>query len=258
KAEDVISVVKRANAQGGITLAITNDENSPLAKEAQFHLCCFAEEEKSVAATKTFNAQLFIAIWLAYRLANKPLTDLVNFIKEYPKYFVEADKLTDTYVDKYLNLDNGFILGRGFCYPLALEATLKLQETGYTQIKGYASSVFYHGPMAMVNKDTPIIIYASENDMGDGLSSTRLEDEQKSIDKMLSLGAKVLIVTDNKTIQEQYKTKADVAFMSKSINDAFSVFNFALFAQMLACKASCKKGLNPDNPRALNKVTITK
>jgi len=118
--------------------------------------------------------------------------------------------------------------------------------------------VFYHGPMAMVNKSTPIIIYASENDMGDGLSDTRLEDEQKSIDKMLSLGAKVLIVTDSRTISDNYKDKADVALMSKSVNDAFSVFSFALFAQMLACKASCKKGLNPDSPRALNKVTITK
>ena len=258
KAEDVISVIKRAKEQGGITVAITNDDTSPLAKVADYHLCCYAEEEKSVAATKTFNAQLFIAIWLAYKIANKPLDDIMGLLANYPSVFERADKLTDLYSDKYTILDNGFVLGRGFCYSLALEATLKLQETGYAQIKGYASSDFYHGPMAMVNQNTPIIIYASDNNMGDGLDDARLEDEIKSIDKMISLKARVLLVTDSQKLYDKYNGDIDVALMQKAINDAFSVFNFAVFAQMLACKISCKKGLNPDSPRALNKITITK
>ncbi|MBP5467204.1 MAG: SIS domain-containing protein, partial [Clostridia bacterium] len=79
KAADVLEVLKRANEQGAITISITNDEKSPMAKEAKYHLFCAAEEEKSVAATKTFSAQLFNLLWLAAALSeNKEQLELIK------------------------------------------------------------------------------------------------------------------------------------------------------------------------------------
>ena len=70
KAEDVREVIKMGNDQGAITIGITNDKNSPIAKEAKFHLYCSAGEEKSVAATKTFSSQLYLLLWLASELSD--------------------------------------------------------------------------------------------------------------------------------------------------------------------------------------------
>ena len=70
KAEDVLEVIRKGNQQGAITIAVTNDKNSPMAKEAKFHLYCSAGLESSVAATKTFSAQLYIMLWLASELSD--------------------------------------------------------------------------------------------------------------------------------------------------------------------------------------------
>ena len=261
KAADVLEVIERANEQGAITVAVTNDQESPLAKTAKYHLFCSAGLEKSVAATKTFSAQLYLMLWLSAELGN--LTDITKMLDSYaevlPNHMEIIDNVTSWVAPKFMDMEAGFVLSRGVTYPIALEATLKLQETSYIQMKGYASSDFYHGPMAMVNEKTPVFIYAAKyNFSKPEKAQIVLADEQKCIDKMLELGAPVLVVTDDEFIKNQYDNVATVAHLPATYSEAFSMFGFALFAQMLACKISCGKGRNPDSPRALNKVTITK
>ena len=82
-------------------------------------------------------------------------------------------------------------------------------------------------------------------------------DQKKCIDKMMELSAPVLIVTDNKELASEYNAES-VAYFDCGLGEEITMFGFALFAQMLACKISCGIGNNPDSPRALNKVTITK
>lgn len=260
KAADVIEVLKRANAQNAITVAITNDENSPMAKVAKFHLFCAAEEEKSVAATKTFSAQLFLLLWLAGELSeNKRLIDGVNGLNaEITKVFPKIDELTTKYADKFNWMKSGFVLSRGITYAIALEATLKLQETCYIQMKGYAGSDFYHGPMAMVNDKTPVFIYCAKNVASKTSAELVKADQKKCIDKMIELSAPVLVITNDKDICAEYSDTANVACFDFEHDEAITMFGFALFAQMLACKISCGIGNNPDSPRALNKITITK
>ena len=259
KAADVLEVIRKGNEQGAITIAVTNDKTSPMAKEAKYHLYCNAGLESSVAATKTFSSQLYLLLWLAAELSEnkEDLLHLKNLRQEIEKVIPQIDVATTKYADKFKDMKSGFVLSRGVTYPIALEATLKLQETCYIQMKGYAGSDFYHGPMAMVNESTPVITYCAEN-QGDAEMKTLVRADQiKCIEKMLSLKAPVLLVTNDVLLTGKF-AKCNDALLNFSVPEEVCMFAFALFAQMLACKISCAIGNNPDAPRALNKVTITK
>ena len=259
KAADVLEVIKKGNEQGAITIAVTNDLESPMAKEAKYHLYCDAGLESSVAATKTFSAQLYLLLWLASELSEKKdyVFNLKNLKAEIETVIPVIDELTTKYADKFKDMKSGFVLSRGLTYAIALEATLKLQETSYIQMKGYAGSDFYHGPMAMVNDSTPVIIYCAKNDGDEEMQAIVRADQIKLIEKMLSLGAPVLLVTNDFILTNKFKS-VNEAFLNFNVPEEFSMFAFALFAQMFACKVSCGIGNNPDSPRALNKITITK
>ncbi len=259
KAADVLEVIKKGNEQGAITIAVTNDKDSPMAKEAKYHLYCNAGLESSVAATKTFSAQLFVLLWLAAELSEhrEDLMMLKNLRTEIEKVIPQIDVLTTKYADKFKDMQSGFVLSRGVTYPIALEASLKLQETCYIQMKGYAGSDFYHGPMAMVNENTPVIIYCAENTGDSEMKNLVRTDQIKCVEKMLSLKAPVLLVTNDVLLTGKFGRCND-ALIKFSVSEEVCMFAFALFAQMFACKISCGIGNNPDSPRALNKVTITK
>lgn len=259
KAADVLEVLKKGNEQGAITIAVTNDLNSPMAKEAKYHLYLNAGLESSVAATKTFSAELFVMLWLASELSNNKenLLHLKNLKQEIEKVLPEIDVLTTKYSDKFKNMKSGFVLSRGMTYAIALEAALKLQETCYIQMKGYAGSDFYHGPMAMVNESTPVIIFAAKNNEDAEMQNLIRADQINCIETMLSLKAPVLLVTNDCVLTGKF-AKCNDAIINFGVPEEVCMFAFALFAQMLACKISCSIGNNPDAPRALNKVTITK
>ncbi len=259
KAEDVLEVIKKGNEQGAITIGITNDKESPIAKEAKYHLYCACGEEKSVAATKTFSSQLYLLLWFAAELSRKKddLEYLKNLKNEIEKVIPQIDELTTVYANKFKNMKSGFVLSRGVTYAIALEATLKLQETCYIQMKGYPGSDFYHGPMAMVNEETPVVIYCAKNNGDEEMQSLVRADQMKLIDKMLSLKAPVLLVTNDCVLTGRFP-KCNDALINFSAPEEVMMFAFALFAQMFACKISCGIGNNPDAPRALKKVTITK
>ncbi len=260
KAADVLEVIRRAKENGAITVSVTNDETSPLAKEAGYHLFCSAGEEKSVAATKTFSAQLYIMLWLASSLAEneRAIRMLDAYTDTLPSVMEKISEETEKIAPEFIDMQSGFILSRGVTYPIALEGSLKLQETSYVQMKGYPSSDFYHGPMAMVSEGTPVFIYSAKYNYNDAsLADAHKADQEKCIEKMIELGAKVVLVTDDKDYKK-YEGRAIVALLPETCCESFAMFSFALFAQMFACRISCGKGRNPDSPRALNKVTITK
>ena len=259
RAEDVLEVIKKGNEQNAITIAVTNDENSPIAKNAKYHLNLCAGEEQSFVATKTFNAEMFLLLWLATELAgareNRKLLSHLSIDLEH--VIPQIDDLTSTYAEKFKDMRDGFVLARGLTYPIALESSLILQETCRIPVKGYAGSEFYHGPMAMVNENTPIIIYCARFDGDEEVQSIIRADQMKLIKKMLSLNAPVLLVTNDCVLTGKFKNCND-ALLYFSLPEKISAFAFAVFAQMLACKISCLKGLNPDNPANMEKTTITK
>ena len=197
-------------------------------------------------------------LWLAAELSKhrEDLLLLGHLKQEIEKVIPVMDALTTKYADTFKDTQSGFVLSRGMTYAIALEASLKLQETCYIQMKGYAGSDFYHGPMAMVNENTPVIIYCAKNNGDSDMQRIVREDQLKCIDKMISLGAPVLLVTNDNVLIGKKGCKD--ALINFGVPEEVCMFAFAIFAQMLACKISCAIGNNPDAPRALSKVTITK
>ncbi|MDR0426345.1 MAG: SIS domain-containing protein [Clostridiales bacterium] len=257
KAADVLEVLRTANRQGALTLAVTNDQTSPMAKEAAYHLYCACGEEKSVAATKTFSAQLFLLGWLTAELAGADAlrAQLKTLGAELDPKMAGFEKNAGAAAEFLQAYRGGFVLSRGISYALALETALKLQETSYLRMSGYAYSDFQHGPMAMLDAHTPVVFLAPSLGFADAAREDAHTAEVSAVlEKIKSCGAPLLILTD----RDGYDAYGKTLYIEKTGSEALSVFRLALTVQLTACRLSCAIGNNPDAPRALKKVTITR
>lgn len=248
KAADVIEVVKRGIEGGAVTVAVTNDPESPLAKTAEFHLFCNAGEEKSVAATKTFTAQCMLLLKLVESVTGDAelKAELAAAAALSKTTLVNADAI-GAVAATFKDAHDAYVLGRGMSYGLTLETSLKLQETTYLRAKSYAASDFHHGPFAVVDAGTKTILLAPDDES--------VKDMREMAEKLKGVGADITLITNApKKFEGLYDRCIEVSPAGKY--NAF--FAFAPAVQLLACTLSVLKGLSPDTPRGLKKVTITK
>lgn len=248
KAEDVLAVVENAREQDALSVSITNFEDSPLAEAAKYHLFTNAGLEKSVAATKTFTSQMMLIALLVAKWSGDE--SMVSELLKVPENLKSVLALDDTIIEKvqrYRYMEDGFVLSRGINYPIALEGALKIQETTYVKAKGYAISDFHHGPFAMTEQNTPVIVFAPEG--------PSLPDAREMIEKLKGVGAEIIIVTN---VDDLSDDGALIFNIPKTSNDMVTPFYNVVWAQMFACQLALAKGQNPDQPRGLNKVTITR
>lgn len=247
--EDVIAVVKAAKDCGALTVAVTNEPASPLAALADYTLLCNTEREISVAATKTFMAQMFIlarltAAWCKDSGLKKELSAVGGLLAKNYKYLVER---AETLSQRYRFMTDGFTLGRGYLYPVALEAALKLKETNYIRMQGAAASDFRHGPLAQADESTPSFVYA--------MNGPVFDDTVALADTLTSVGSEVCVITDNAELAVRFEQSV---LVRSGASDVSAAFQAVLFAQLFAASMADTRGKNPDAPRALKKVTITK
>jgi glucosamine--fructose-6-phosphate aminotransferase (isomerizing) len=248
QAADVLEVLRAAKRAGALTVSITNFADSPLAIEADFHLDCSAGLEKSVAATKTFTAEMLLFAMLASELANHDT--LPNQILKIPDLISETIKLAEPSlgcVERYRFMNECFVLARGVNFPIALETALKIQETAYVRAKAFAVSDFQHGPIAMIDSDIPVIAIAPT-----GASFTELEN---IIGRLEENNIEILVISNSKQLLKGRTNAFETAWTD---NDLISPFLNIVVSQMFACRLSTIKGFDPDNPRHLKKVTITR
>ncbi|MGD8401916.1 MAG: SIS domain-containing protein [Bacillota bacterium] len=248
KAADVLEVIKSANHQGAITLTVTNAPDSPLAQETQFHLYCNAGTELSVAATKTFTAEIFLLAELVAEWAED--AGLQQELKRLPEKIADTLEISRDIADKaarYRFMNECFVLARGVNYAIALETALKIQETNYVRAKAFASSDFLHGPIAMINREIPVFVLAP--------AGPSLRDMTAMIKKLKQYQDELVVVSNRTELFEQGTCSFPIP---NTENDIISPFFNVVVAQMFACQLALVKGLNPDNPRGLSKVTITK
>ncbi len=248
KAADVLEVIKSANSAGALTVSITNYPDSPLALETKYHLDCSAGIEKSVAATKTFLAQItLLATLTAVWAGDEKILNEIEYLPQKVEIIIQNAGYIIEKVQRYRYMEECFVLARGVNYAIALESALKIQETCYVRAKAYATSDFYHGPYAMIEQGMPVVVFAP--------NGPSLEDVKEMIIKLKGSGAELLIISDN----EELSAFGDCFFAIPSVNnDIISPFYNVVIAQIFACRLALAKGLNPDSPRSLNKVTITK
>ncbi|MBO5109997.1 MAG: SIS domain-containing protein [Clostridia bacterium] len=248
RAEDVMSVLRYANENGVLTAAITNNLESPMATAAKFHLYCNAGEEKSIAATKTFTSQVYLLALLCGLVA-----DDQEFLDELSQVPAGISRLFEESIPQIKNIANdtqditgAVVLGRGMVYPIALEGALKILETNKYKMRGYPVSDFYHGPVAQLSKDDVAFVLAA--------SGPVFDDALAMLDKLDSVGARSIVITDDKELSEK---RASI-LIPKLKSDLTSPFLFAVVMQLLAANLTIVRNIDPDRSDVIRKVTITK
>ncbi len=247
-AADVAEYISMAKKSGALTVTVTNTEGSLLAGAADYHLYCDAGVEKSVAATKTFGTELYLMAHLAAKWAGrKDILDMLAKVPEQMCNIILQDETIAEIARRYRFMDEAFVLSRGINYPIALEATLKIQETNYVRAKAYPISDFHHGPFAMISEGTPVFVYMSDGPVKN--------DTMEMIRKLQGAGADIFMVSDDDELLAQGIEGFKIPCAYKE--DMIASFYFAIFAQLFAANLAEVKGRNPDAPRGLQKVTVT-
>lgn len=244
---DTLEVVASAKAKGCKIVGITNNKDSLLAKQSDYHLFLAAGEEKSVAATKTFAAQLCVLDMIVAEISGT--SAIIKDIEKAGEKLSVIKTMSDE-IDgaaKTVKDHNQFIiLSRGLTMGLSDELALKLKECCYKFTVSYSSSEFIHGPLALVGEKTGVILLAPDGECRNDFINiaTRLN----------LLGAKIIAFSDIKDVLNI----SDVKIKMPSCTKWDANFVYAMAAQMFAEHMSVRLGLNPDSPRNLQKVTITR
>ncbi len=244
---DTLMVVEDAKRRGTMTVAVTNDPQSPLAKLADFNVDLSAGPEASVSATKTFIAELAALYMIANQIA--PKTAKMN-LKEIPsvleKFIAAENNNLLKLASETKDLNNIIVLTRGLMQGIASETSLKLMETCYKMTRPFSTADFMHGPFAVVEEGTPVIILAP---------SGQFDDEFTDMVRRLSLlGARVVAFSDIKDVLDT----AEFKMKMPSYYALTSPFVYAMAVQLYSAHMADVIGNNPDKPRNLKKVIITK
>ncbi len=242
--DDINIVLERAAASGAFTLAITNEADSTMAHLADEALLIHAGRERSVAATKTYTGQMLHFYMLANELAHKRLD--ISLLPEYTAKAIELKPLIEDLVQRYVFMENCVVVGRGMNYGNSYELALKLMETCYVVAERFSSADFFHGPLAIVERRFPVVLFAP------------LGVTQKSsvdlLERLHELNADCLSITNDKGIVE---LSPNSLLLPAEIDEFLSPIPFIVPAQLFAALLSAAKGLDPDAPRSLSKITKT-
>ncbi len=240
--DDAISVMKMAKSQGALTVAVTNNTSSPLARLCDYHLFLNCGAEESVAATKTYTMQIACMILLTKVLANENISNLDDIALNLNNYIQDMQP-TRALAHSIKDINNMIILSRGETLPIAEELSLKLLETCYKLSRCYSVAEFAHGPYALIEEGREVILLAPK-----GIYKNDFVNITKRLKKD---GAYLIAITDI----DEVSNLAD-----KSINVPYTIdnpFYYILTLQVLAATMAETLGLNPDKPRGLQKVTRT-
>jgi glucosamine--fructose-6-phosphate aminotransferase (isomerizing) len=244
---DILAVLEEGKRQGRPTLAITNDSASPLASIADHVVDLRAGPEQSVAATKTYTAELavlaaFAALWSGDARRLEELHRLPDTLEA----TLQATRDLAGRVERYRYMDQCVIIGRGYNYATSFELALKLKELTYVMATGYSSADFRHGPIATIAPGAPVILV-----MPTGLAYYDMLDLAASLQ---ALGAELLVISDAPQALSLAKTPLSVV---GPVPEWLSPLNAILPGQHLALQLALARGINPDLPRGLHKVTRT-
>lgn len=243
RGEDLQIVVNNAKKNGVYTVSITNDHSSPLSQKTDLSLCMQVGLEQSMAATKTFCAEMLILGMLAHQLHNgstKALAGISNTVKE----VLNCKQSIANYSQKLANVNNLFVLSRGYCLAVAKEACCKLQETCFVNANAFATSDFMHGPFALIEQSSKVLVLAP--------SDETLPSTKDMLNKLSQQKANIYLLSSDKQLCKQY----DGLYVPTVDKDTMT-FSFAVAVQLLACQLSTLKGVDPDTSRNLNKYTVT-
>lgn len=243
---DILNVIEEAKKAGAMTIAITNYDTSLLAMAADHHLWLSCTEEKSVAATKTFISEMYLLGLLCAELADSDyLRKNLDLVSALLKDTLNNEEAVFDLAKNCVGFYDCYMLSRGLNYVSVMESALKLQETTYIKSKAYSISDFYHGPFAVVDNTQNIFLLH-------GYGRTNM-DTYGMFEKLMDAQANVIVVTNDPYFSDYQK-----ALFVPKCEECISPFAIIETMQLFSCALSLARGNNPDTPRGLKKVTVTK
>lgn len=244
---DIVAVLDEARRQGRPTLAITNDGASPLAAIADAVIELGVGPERSIAATKTYTAELTVIAALAATLSgDQTRLDELQHLPEALEATLAGSGDVARRAERYRYMNGCVVVGRGYNYATAFELALKLKELTYVMAIAYSSADFRHGPIATIAAGAPALLV---------MPAGRAFDDMLDLAHTLrQLGAELLIVSDVPAALELATTPLPLV---ASVPEWLSPITTVLPGQLLALHLALAKRLDPDVPRGLQKVTRT-
>lgn len=239
---DLVAPMQFFNAGGATTAAFVNDASSPLAAASQWVFPLLAGEEQSVAATKSFIAQLVAGARVT--AAWQRDTALAAAISDLPEALSRAAANDwSAGIDVLKNAEQMYVIGRGLSHAVAQEAALKFKETCGIQAEAFSGAEVKHGPMALINRGYPLLILAPRGPAHDGLVALA--------DEMRARGASVLLAAPSAT------PGVNLPIVDTGAPDLDPISVVQSFYPMVEA-ISRARGLDPDQPKYLTKVTKTR
>ena len=232
---DINEVIEKARQGGAVTVGVTNTSGSGLSEAAEFTLLCNAGPERAVAATKTYTTSLALLAYLIATYAeNQPLLDALARLGEIAsRYLPTLDAPTKSLAETLTHTERLLTVARGLHLPTAIEAGLKIAETTGVAARAFSSADLLHGPIASVAAWTPCLLFAPKGKTESVIAEVG--------EKLRARGARTI---------ELPLTDPGTELLSPILD--------ILPAQLLAYHLTVLRGLDPDNPRGLTKVTVTR
>jgi glucosamine--fructose-6-phosphate aminotransferase (isomerizing) len=245
---DVVAVIEEGRRQGALTVALTNDPRSPLAGAAEQTVYLLAGREQSLAASKTYTASLFALAMLSTALAEdnerlQALETLPDLLSE----VVTSASATIKAAERYRYMEACVVVSRGYNYATAFEIALKLKELTYILAEPYSSADFRHGPVALVERGFPVLAIVPG-----GRVATQLVEFLRQLRER---EAELVVIS----AQAEALNLAQTALsLPVDAPEWLSPLVTVVPGQLFALGLTLAKGFDPDRPRGLHKVTLTR
>ena len=241
KSPDIVEMARAAGRDGALSVAITNEPASPLSDVSAFTLPLHAGPERSVAATKTFVTSAVVGLWLLAEW--KGDAALLTALKALPEALRKAAQIDWPEVRASLTGKQSlFTLGRGPVWAISNEAALKFKETCQIHAESYSSAEVLHGPVSIVGAGFPVLCFACE----DAAEATVAE----IADNIAGKGAEVFVTSG----KSRAATEIEHVRTGHGLTDALALI-VSFYA--MVDRVAAERGINPDAPRHLKKVTET-
>ena len=245
---DIVSVVEEGRRQGALTLAITNDPDSPLAEQAEMVLDTGAGPENAIAATRTYTTQLLSIAMLAASLNGEDsLTEDLDRLSGLVEETLALDEIIETAAQRYRYMSQCVVLGRGYNYATAYEWSLKLKELAYIVAEPYSSADFQHGPVAIVSHGFPVLAVVPRGAVFRDLLSllTKLTREHQ---------AELLVLSNDRQACDLAQTPLE---LPTDLPEWLSPLVSIVPAQLFCYHLTRAMGYDTEAPRRLSKITRT-
>ena len=240
---DIVAVLEEGQSQGRPTVAITNEAGSPLADVADVVIDLHAGAEDAVAATKTYTTQLAVVALISEAMSGR--SGVLDGLPSLASEALQREEQTVTLAGSMADIEHCAVLGRGFNHATAFEWALKLQELTHVVAQPFSTADFLHGPIAVLEPGYPILAVAA--------AGPAVDDVIGVLERCARAGASLVIISNDPRAGEI----APTVDFSGDAEEWLTPIPAIIIGQLFSYHLTKIKGLDPEVPRGLRKVTRT-